>query len=263
MDRRARRCLAALVAPLAVLCMASACVLTSAPRARPASCRRPTHRPTSRPAARTGSSPSTRAAAAEGVGPMNVSESSLSALPIDQQMLTVVNEERVDRGLPPIDYITSQLDAYAQAGANGGTDPSFPSSLTGGPALPGVVPSGPVACRIPSRPTSTGSTTTAGVARRPPTKLCTPSNPSECWGHRDIILHEFANCPSGPPVLSMGAAYSSSGYDGGSLAAIFVSSCQAPSDVTHLVGPGGHSDRVRLSDHRDRSAAQWHGLLGG
>ena len=72
------------------------------------------------------------ARAQEGVGPMNVSESALAALPIDQQLFTVVNDERIDRGLPPIDYMTAQLDSYAQGGANAGTDPSFPSTVTGG-----------------------------------------------------------------------------------------------------------------------------------
>ena len=60
---------------------------------------------------------------------------------------------------------------------------------------------------------------------------CTPSNPSACWGHRDIILHSFPNCPSGAPFLSMGAASSQSGYAGGSIAAILVSSCSPPTDV--------------------------------
>jgi hypothetical protein len=55
---------------------------------------------------------------------------------------------------------------------------------------------------------------------------------SECWGHRDIILHEFPNCPSGLPVLSMGGAYSTTGYSGGSLTGEFVSSCAPPSDIT-------------------------------
>src|SRR5215469_16437896 len=64
------------------------------------------------------------ARAQEGVGPMNINESELSGLPIDEQVLTVVNDERVDRGLPPIDYITSELNSYAQAGANAGGDPS-------------------------------------------------------------------------------------------------------------------------------------------
>ena len=46
------------------------------------------------------------ARAQEGVGPMNISESQLASLPIDEQVLTVVNDERVDRSLPPINYVT-------------------------------------------------------------------------------------------------------------------------------------------------------------
>ena len=53
-----------------------------------------------------------------------------------------------------------------------------------------------------------GGSSTTNVA-------CSLVNLSGCWGHRDIILHQFANCPTGPPVLSMGAAYSSSGLRGG------------------------------------------------
>ena len=68
----------------------------------------------------------------EGVGVMNISESAFDALPLDQQVFTVVNNERVDRGLPPIDYLTSQLDAYAQNGANADGDPPFPTAVTGG-----------------------------------------------------------------------------------------------------------------------------------
>ena len=169
----------------------------------------------------------------EGVGAMNVSESALGALPIDQQVLTVVNDERIDRGEQPIDYVTSQLDSYAQGGANAGTDPTFPSSRDR------VVPpsrsadrSGPAASRRCSRPTTTGRTTTATAARRRPTRPAALSNPSGCWGHRDIILHQFAGCPSGPPVLSMGAAFSPNGYPGGSIAAIFVSTCSPPTDIT-------------------------------
>ena len=46
---------------------------------------------------------------------------------------------------------------------------------------------------------------------------CSPLSPGGCWEHRDIILHEYANCPSGPPVLSMGAA-----QHGASLATLVV-----------------------------------------
>ena len=100
------------IAPLAVLCMASAATaLTGAPAGAAGIL------PPSNPPANIGPSSSdwlqavNTGRAAEGVGPMNVSEPALSALPIDQQMLTVVNEERIDRGLPPISYVTSQLDS--------------------------------------------------------------------------------------------------------------------------------------------------------
>ena len=171
--------------------------------------------------------------AAEGVGPMNVSESALSALPIDQQVLTVVNEERVDRGLPPVDDITSQLDAYAQAGANGGTDPTIPSTLTGGAPITfgGAVWAGSSATVLEADfywmyDDGWGGSTAATV-----NAVCSPLSPSECWGHRDIILNGFPTCPSGPPVLSLGA-----GMRGGSLAAVLVSSCGPPSDVSATWG---------------------------
>jgi hypothetical protein len=172
------------------------------------------------------------ARAQEGVGPMNISESQLAGLPIDEQVLTVVNDERVDRGLPPINYVTSQLDAYAQGGANSGSDPSFPSNLSGGAPITfgGAVWAGGLTSVLEADyywmydDGWSGSSTT-NVA-------CGGMSGSECWGHRDIILHEFPNCPGGAPVLSMGGAFSPSGYPGGSLTGEFVSSCGAPSDIT-------------------------------
>jgi hypothetical protein len=59
----------------------------------------------------------------EGVGTMNISESALAVLPLPEQVFAVVNFERVDRGLPPIDDMTAQLNSYAQAGAGSMTDP--------------------------------------------------------------------------------------------------------------------------------------------
>jgi hypothetical protein len=170
---------------------------------------------------------------AEGLAPMNVSESAVAALPVDQQVLTVVNEERIDRGLPPIDYITSQLDSVAQAGANGGSDPTFPSNLTGGTPITygGSVWAGSSSSVLEADyywmyddgwGGSTGATVNAA---------CSPLSPGGCWAHRDILLHEYASCPAGPPVLSMGAA-----QRGGSIAALFVSSCGAPADVSATWG---------------------------
>ena len=56
------------------------------------------------------------ARAQEGVGPMEVNEAQLDALPMAQQVFIVLNDERIDRGLPPIEYMTAQLDASRQPG---------------------------------------------------------------------------------------------------------------------------------------------------
>jgi hypothetical protein len=172
------------------------------------------------------------ARAQEGIGPMNITESALAALPIDQQLLTVVNDERTDRGLPPINDVTAQLDAYAQNGANAGADPAFPSAVTGGAPITfgGSIWAGGLSSVLEADyywmydDGYSGSSTSNSA--------CSPSDTAGCWGHRDIILHQFANCPTGPPVLSMGAAFSSSGYSGGSIAALFVGSCAPPTDIT-------------------------------
>ena len=167
----------------------------------------------------------------EGVGAMDISESAFDALPLDQQVFTAVNNERVDRGLAPISYLTSQLDSYAQNGANVGGDPSFPSTLTGGAPISygGSIWAGGLTSVLEADyywmydDGYSGSSTSNAA--------CSSSNTSGCWGHRDIVLQGFAGCQSGPPILSMGAAFSSGGYSGGSIAAIFVSSCSPPTDI--------------------------------
>jgi hypothetical protein len=168
----------------------------------------------------------------EGVGAMNVSESALGALPIDKQVLTVVNDERIDRGEPPIEYVTSQLDSYAQGGANAGGDPTFPSTVTGGAPITfgGSIWAGGLTSVLEADYYWMYDDGYSGSATS--NSACSASDPSGCWGHRDIILHQFAGCPSGPPVLSMGAAFSPTGYAGGSVAAIFMSSCSPPTDIT-------------------------------
>ena len=162
---------------------------------------------------------------------MSLSESALSGLPVPEQIFAIVNAERIDRGLPPVEYMTSQLDVYAQGGANAGSDPTIPGSLSDGAALTwgGSIWAGGMTAPLEADyywmydDGWSGATTTNSA--------CTPSDPSGCWGHRDIILHPFGGCPTGPAVLSMGAAVSPTGYSGGSLAAVVVGSCAPPSDV--------------------------------
>ncbi len=233
MRQRARRRVATLLLPIGAMVMSSiAAGLSSAPASAAGIL------PPANPAANIAPDSSDwltaidNARAQEGLGPMNLSEAALSALPIDQQLLTVVNDERIDRGLPPINDVTAQLDADAQGGANAGSDPAFPSAVSGGAPITfgGSVWAGGLTSVLEADyywmyDDGYGGSSTTNSA-------CSLSAPAGCWGHRDILLHQFPNCPTGPPVLSMGGAFSASGFTAGSLAALFVSSCAPPADVT-------------------------------
>ncbi len=166
---------------------------------------------------------------AEGVGPMGISGPALATLPIDQQVLTVVNAERVDRGLPPVDDITGQLDADAQAAARTGSDPSIPTLLTG--AVPmtsgGAVWADGTSSALEADYYWMYDDGWGGSAGATINGSCSPATPRGCWQHRDIVLDEYPACPDGLPVLSMGAAAA----PGGSIAAVFVSTCSAPADI--------------------------------
>ena len=171
------------------------------------------------------------ARADEGVGPMEVEESVLDSLPVPEQLFVVLNDERVDRGLPPIEYMSAQLNAVAAQSATSGTDVLPPTALSDGTA---VTYGGAIWAGLSSVLESdylwmyedgSGGAPTSNAA-------CTPSSPSSCWMHRDIILAGAPSCGAQPPVLSMGAANDPNGYPGGSLAAVVVSTCAAPSDVT-------------------------------
>ena len=54
---------------------------------------------------------------------MDVNEAQLNALPASQQLFIVLNDERIDRGLPPIEFMTAQLDAAADQGAQSAVIP--------------------------------------------------------------------------------------------------------------------------------------------
>jgi len=68
----------------------------------------------------------------EGVPPLMVNEAAFEALPLIEQVFTMVNLERTARGLPPMAAMTNQLNSSAQGGANAGQDPSAPLLLVGG-----------------------------------------------------------------------------------------------------------------------------------
>ncbi len=175
------------------------------------------------------------ASATEGVGAMGVNESAVEALPVAEQLFIVINEERIDRGLVPIQYMTAQLDSYALQGANADSDPSFPTALTGGAPLSGgaSIWAGGTTSVLEADYYWMYTDGWGGSAESTSNAGCTSATSSGCWEHRDIVLYRFSPCAGGAaPTLSMGAAYGTTGA-AGSLAAIMVSTCGAPpSDVT-------------------------------
>jgi hypothetical protein len=174
------------------------------------------------------------ASAAEGVAPMPLSEATFDALPVPEQIFTVVNQERLDRGLAPVQYMTAQLNADALAGANAQSDPSFPSALSGGAPLTGggAIWGGGVTSVLEMDYYWMYSDGWGGSAAATSNGACASASSAGCWGHRDVILHAFSACAGGvAPIVSMGAAETATG--GGSMAAIVVSTCGAPpTDIT-------------------------------
>jgi hypothetical protein len=175
------------------------------------------------------------ASAQEGVGPMGVTESVISSLPIPEQVFIIDNEERIDRGLQPIGYMTAQLNADAQQGADAGADPGFPTTLTGGSLRTwgGAIWAGGLSSVFEADYYWMYDDGYGGLLGSTTNIACSLLSTSGCWGHRDIILHEYASCGAAAPTLSMGAAYSANGFANGSIAAVILSTCGAPpTDVT-------------------------------
>jgi hypothetical protein len=171
----------------------------------------------------------------EGVGPMTVSESTVSAMSVPEQIFVLVNLERIDRGLQPIQYMTNQLNLDALGGANAGSDPGFPTAVNGsGPVMyGGSIWAGGLTNVFEADYYWMYEDGWGGLLSATSNAACNLLSASGCWGHRDIILHQFAGCGGAAPTLSMGAAYSEAGYAGGSMAAVLISTCGgAPSDVT-------------------------------
>ncbi|HEY1831531.1 MAG TPA: hypothetical protein VGG38_14945 [Acidimicrobiales bacterium] len=174
------------------------------------------------------------ARAQEGVGPMAIDEQTFDQLPFVEQMLAVINLERIDRGLQPIEYVTTQLDNDAAVGANEGTDPGFPTDLTNGAPVTfgGSIWAGGLTSVLEADYYWMYDDGYGGLLGETSNAGCGLLSLSECWGHRDIILHTFPNCGSSAPTLSLGADFSSTGYEGGSMAAVLISTCGgAPDDV--------------------------------
>ncbi len=177
------------------------------------------------------------ARADEGVGPLPVNAAAFDALSAPEQVFVLVNLERTGRGEPPVAALTAQLDAYAQSGAQGNTDPSHPSSLTGGAPVyqTGAIWAGGASSTLFANYLWMYEDGWGGSPTQTTNADCTSASGPGCWAHRDIILKQFSSayCNGATPTLSMGAA-ATTGTS--SLAAVLVSSCSAPSDPVYTWG---------------------------
>jgi len=177
------------------------------------------------------------ARAAEGVGALSFNVSAFDAMALPEQIFVLENLERTGRGEPPIQAMTAQLDSDALEGANANTDPPIPTSLTGGgrPLQGGSIWAGGTSSTLLANYLWMYDDGWGGSQGQTLNADCTSPSAAGCWGHRDIILTQYSSgyCGGAAPVLVMGAA-DSQAYSGGSLAAIFLSTCgPTPSDEVY------------------------------
>jgi hypothetical protein len=147
------------------------------------------------------------ARASENVIPMTL-PGDFSSLTVPEQLLVLSNLERIDRGLEPIEGLSSNLNADAQQGAETDDDPPF-TSIYGSQATgnwEGGYTNALESDFVWMYDDGYGSGNLD----------CTSPSASDCWGHRHDILTDFAE----PAV--MGAAYDASTADGASETEIFV-----------------------------------------
>lgn len=152
------------------------------------------------------------ARAREGLGRLHL-PASFPQLTVPEQVLVVLDRERVDRGLAPFTGLSAALNADAQKGAAAAELPPRPSRAytAVGAEWIGAVDNGLDAdyqWLYNDGPDS-------GVPN------CSHTQPAGCWADRHIVLRRF-----GPHPLVMGAAYDASGdtsrgdRGGSSLAAV-------------------------------------------
>ncbi len=107
-----------------------------------------------------------------------------------EQLFVLTDLERIDRGIPPISGLSANLDAYAQAGANAGHDPGFPPYASAGGSTW-------------SSSGSLGLSMAEWIYNDGPGGSdvdCPASGGGGCWGHRDIILGQYAS----PSLMGVG-----------------------------------------------------------
>lgn len=157
------------------------------------------------------------ARAAEGVGPLAL-PAGFAAMSPAVQLLTVIDLERVARGLPAVRSLSPYLDSLAAWGASHSTDPPLPAGRGGGSNWAGGVRSTLLSTFLWLYDDGPGSMNID----------CPTPGAAGCWGHRRNILATYANlelmgASSEGPSLAMlvvaGGGLSQTGPTWGAIAA--------------------------------------------
>lgn|GEM_PF-6743320 len=138
----------------------------------------------------------------EGLPPLPSSLQALKRLSHAEQVFALTNFERIQRGLPALQWMTVPLDTAAQIGAETGADPHistpylWDSNWIGGDGVTAIW-----AMFVWMYNDGFGSQNLD----------CTSPTDPGCWGHRDDILYTFGSCYTGPGQLELGAAQVTNG----------------------------------------------------
>ena len=125
----------------------------------------------------------------EGLGPMSLPGNWNSLTPAEQ-LFVLTDLERVDRGLAPIAGLAANLNADAQAGADAQRDPGLPTYGSGAGGTYSSSSSIGVSLAMWMYDDGPGGTNAD----------CPPTGGGGCWGHRDIILGQYA----APALMGVG-----------------------------------------------------------
>ncbi len=141
----------------------------------------------------------------EHVGPMRFNLAAFRSLTPPEQLFVTVDLERTNRGLPPVEGLTSQLNTIAWKAARAGVDPLLPS-------LPYPLSGGGTAAGFGGN-WAGGNVNVLGSdygwmyddGPHSPNLDCPKAGDPGCWGHRDNILSDKRTQNWGNPAYCGGA----------------------------------------------------------
>jgi len=174
-----------------------------------------------------------RAQSAEGLGPVSL-PSNFNRLNAAEQMLVLVDVERVSRGEAPVVGVSARLDQFAQQGAVARQDPQLASASDYPGATGGFVANW--AGAISTLDANYVWMYDDGWAGRLTDNYnCTSPGATGCWGHRDNVLANASRlpCPGATCALVMGGGFVNAGGGDGfsSYAELIVQVSSAPSGL--------------------------------